>query len=260
MLIPVHDRPAPAAPAGQRFCLKRPWRRKTKLFLLAAPETVIETEMDELQALFETALSRICRFLGCEPGGLIAVEVDPRHYPVPVTRLCRSSPGCRILIDPYNARGFAMVHELTHAVSFNRSRFLAEGLAVFMQYRLSENVLWPFPALPESLRTYAARLHPLQTLLSNTAALRLFDPQGVFGLPNRLAYAQAGSFVDFLVATRGLKRFQALYRACDTQEPDSGDRDPLFRSICGQPLPSLERHWLAWNQVPGKHLLGVEAR
>ena len=236
MLIPGHEQPAPAAPAGPGSRLKRAWRRKAGPFLIAAPETVIETDMDELQTVFQTTLSRICRFLGCEPRGMIAVEVDPRHFPVPVTRLCRSSPGCRIQIDPFSARGFAMVHELTHAVRFNRSRFLAEGLAVFMQYRLSENVLWPFPALPESLRTYAACLHPLQTLLSNTAALRLFDPQGVFGLPNRLAYAQAGSFVDFLVATRGLKRFQALYRACDTQDPDSGDRDPLFREICGQPL------------------------
>jgi hypothetical protein len=134
------------------------------------------------------------------------------------------------------ARKAAILHELVHVFFPNGNRFLAEGLAVHLQDALGGN-----PAFPN----FGKPLHRTvcELLLAKTPPTSSEDPLGLRQIhlaeldliptPNPLTlrvgaelygedkrgqafvYPIAGSFVQFLLETRGVERFRSLY----TQTP-----------------------------------------
>jgi hypothetical protein len=129
-------------------------------------------------------------------------------------------------------RKAAILHELVHVFFPNGNRFLAEGLAVHLQDSLGGN-----PAFPN----FGKPLHRnvCELLLEKTPPTSSEDPLGLgevhlaeldlIPTPNPLTlrvgaeiygedkrgqafvYPIAGSFVQFLLETRGIERFRSLY-------------------------------------------------
>ena len=163
------------------------------------------------------------------------------------------------------SRKAAIMHELVHVFFPNANRFLAEGLAVYLQAAIGENPAFPNFGTPlnenarERLREmtlpnsrmdrpdlthiHLAELDAIAT--PNPLTLRVgHDFYGEDRRGQALVYSIAGSFVQFIVETRRMGKFRAIYErtpliplAHDAGSPDR------WRDVYGETLPDLEREW-----------------
>lgn len=122
----------------------------------------------------------------------------------------------------------ALLHEIVHVYAPHTNRFLAEGFAVYLQAKLGGN-----PALPnegQPLAKLARRHLPSPEKMAELNAVQTPVPLGRV-IEDMTAYLLAGSFVEWLVETRGLERFRVLYQAGD------------YEKAYGKPFADLEREW-----------------
>jgi hypothetical protein len=159
----------------------------------------------------------------------------------------------------------AIMHELVHVYFPNGNRFLAEGLAVYLQAKIGGNPAFPNFGRPlhemavEVLRRMVPEFAsgaPGGLDKIHLAALdRIATPSGLrLRVDLRLyqvddaghahIYPLAGSFVAFLIETHGLERFHALYGRTPLKpfERDAGSPE-RWAEIYGAPLEDLERAW-----------------
>jgi hypothetical protein len=163
------------------------------------------------------------------------------------------------------ARKAAIMHELVHLVFPNANRFLAEGLAIYLQAEIGGNPA--FPNFGRPLHVVAREV--LQELVPEFAsgqpdrldAVRLAELDAI-ATPEPLTlrigarvlgeeprgqariYPLAGSFTQHLVESHGLERFRALYSQTSlvplVQNAGPADR---WLGIYGLSLTDLERGW-----------------
>jgi hypothetical protein len=132
------------------------------------------------------------------------------------------------------ARTGALVHEIVHIYAPHDNRFLAEGLAVYLQERLGGNPAFPNVRGEDFQGLARARLAEVPSLaLLN--AVRTPAPLGQ-GADTRAAYIVAGSFVGFLIEQYGLPTFRRLY--------ETGHYEEAY----GNSLQRLEEEWRAHVQ------------
>jgi hypothetical protein len=159
------------------------------------------------------------------------------------------------------SRKAAILHELAHVYLPNGNRFLAEGLATYLQALLGGN-----PAFPNFGRSLhgLARDSLLEIVSGKTDALASVQLAELDATPtpNPLAlaaarrryerqadiqaaiYAIVGSFVEFLIESQGLERFQKLYRTTPLipGRLGAGAVERWFE-IYGRTLADLEAEW-----------------
>jgi len=173
--------------------------------------------------LSETQMQKYCRYAMAERAkveafwgpawtDLIRIRVDANY------RISRA------LVPAYvGNRGFmemplrrvtrnngALLHEIVHIYAPHDNRFLAEGLAVYLQAKLGGN-----PAVPnegEPLAKLARRHLPSSEAMAKLNEVRTPVPLGRV-MDDMTAYILAGSFVEFLVERHGLERFRNLYES-----------------------------------------------
>lgn len=126
------------------------------------------------------------------------------------------------------ARDGALLHEIVHIYAPNANRFLAEGLAVYLHWKLAANRAFPnygndLNALARSEASGVASLSALDAVRTPTPLESVLN--------ERSAYILAGSFVGFLIEREGLQAFRRLY--------DGAGYDAAF----GRPLAALEQEW-----------------
>jgi hypothetical protein len=118
-------------------------------------------------------------------------------------------------------------HELVHVVAVQMGdpgRFFHEGLAV---------VLGDGGKLQgRSVHALAKRVAPSVDLLDLIRDFESADPM--------TAYSVAGSFVDYLIKTYGLKKIAEYFRAC---RPARVDRIATFEQTFGDTLPRVAASW-----------------
>ena len=166
------------------------------------------------------------------------------------------------------ARKAAIAHELVHVFSPNGNRLLAEGLALYLQAEIGGNPAFPNFGQPlhalvqslwkdgvsESQAGDATRLGHLQLsdldLIATPCPLTLTVMEEFYGEDARgqkHLYAIAGSFVQFLIETRGLDAFRALYQRTPLvplqHHPGSPER---WREVYGCTLDELAQEWKAF--------------
>lgn len=144
----------------------------------------------------------------------------------------------------------AISHEITHVIAPNQNRFLAEGLAVYVQARFGTN-----PAYPN----FGTRLNTAVQPYLGTVSLSTLD---LISTPERLeienvidgkgAYLIAGSFVQFLIERYGIEKFKALYALTPLRiyKKGFGGRPARWEKVYGKNLPALEREWHAKTRKP----------
>jgi hypothetical protein len=163
------------------------------------------------------------------------------------------------------SRSAAIMHELVHIFSPNGNRFLAEGLAVFLQASIGANPA--FPNFGEPLHSIVAKLcvqNGLNSLVQSPRVLTELDllqlaqietPSPLtLRVGNKLfgedrdgqtfVYSIAGSFVQFLVESRGLEEFHYLYNHSPLiPHVRSGSSQARWNEIYGNTLKELESEW-----------------
>lgn len=123
----------------------------------------------------------------------------------------------------------ALLHEIVHIYAPNSNRFLAEGLAVYLQDKMGSNRA--FPNFSDDLNVLAHR-----RLLEVNSLARLNSGQttklwSTLGDERTTSYILGGSFVGFLIDRYGLPRFKSLY--------ETGNYDKSY----GKSLEILEKEW-----------------
>ncbi len=124
----------------------------------------------------------------------------------------------------------AVLHEIVHIYAPSNNRFLAEGLAVYLQDKMGENAA--FPNFGNDLHVFASQR--LSAISSLEALNNVRTPRRLGSIiEERTAYILAGSFVGFLIDKYGLPAFRSLY------EIENYDQ------VYGRSLSTLENEWRA---------------
>jgi hypothetical protein len=163
------------------------------------------------------------------------------------------------------SREAAIAHELVHVFFPNGNRFLAEGLAVYVQATIGGNPA--FPNFGKPLHEYVReRFLEMAPAISGGDEQRLEQVHlaelDAIATPSRLTlgvghevdgeerrgpaftYPIAGSFVQSLIETRGMEMFRALYEQTPfvplAQKAGSPDR---WSDVYNVALADLEDEW-----------------
>ena len=121
-----------------------------------------------------------------------------------------------------------LLHEIVHIYAPHDNRFLAEGLAVYLQATLAGNPA--FPNFGENLRRLAIRGLSGVRSLEALNSVRTPRPLGTV-MDEKTAYVLAGSFVGFLIERYELARFRSVYETED------------YHKVYGKPFGTLESEW-----------------
>jgi hypothetical protein len=122
----------------------------------------------------------------------------------------------------------ALLHEIVHVYAPHDNRFLAEGLAVYLQAKLGGNAALPNEGEP--LAKLARGNLPSSEVMTKLNDVRTPVPLGRV-MDDMTAYLLAGSFVEHLVEKHGLAKFRVLY--------ENGSYETAY----GKPFSELEREW-----------------
>jgi hypothetical protein len=163
------------------------------------------------------------------------------------------------------ARKAAIAHELAHVFFPNSNRFLAEGLAVYLQAEIGGNPAFPNFGRPlhELARELLQKMVPEFALgspngldkiriteleeIATPAPLELEVGEDFYGEDARgqtYIYPVAGSFIQFLMDAHGMERFRTLYMRTPLV-PLQLDAGPPGRwmDVYGASLAALEAEW-----------------
>jgi hypothetical protein len=167
-----------------------------------------------------------------------------------------------------------IMHELAHVYFPNGNRFIAEGLAIYLQAALGSNPAFPnfgrplhelarellLKMVPEFARSETGALEKVRLTdldkIATPSPLRLRvglnlyqdDPSGQAHI-----YAVVGSFAKFLIETHGIRRFRTLYDLTPLRafERETGSPD-RWRDVYGASLGEIETEWKAnFYSAPG---------
>jgi hypothetical protein len=170
------------------------------------------------------------------------------------------------------ARKAAIAHELVHVFWPNGNRFLAEGLAIYLQAIAGGNPAFPNFGRPlhqlacERMQKMARedragvakrfgqiRLNELDAI-ATPSPLALRVGQDFYGEDARgqaHVYPIAGAFIQFLIETCGMEKFRALYMQTPlVPQALNGGVAGRWASVYGGALADLEDQWKA---MLGKH-------
>jgi hypothetical protein len=163
------------------------------------------------------------------------------------------------------ARKAAIAHELAHIFFPNGNRFLAEGLAVYLQAEIGGNPAFPNFGTPlhELVRERLQGMVPEFALgnpngldkirmaeldeIATPAPLELEVGEDFYGEDARgqaHIYPVAGSFIQFLIDAHGMERFRTLYMRTPLLALQQNAGSPgRWMDVYGASLAALEADW-----------------
>ena len=158
---------------------------------------------------------------------IIHIDVDDR-YKLSRALTTKTRGFMEMPLTVVRAQRGALLHEIVHVYAPNTNRFLAEGLAVYLQQELGGNPA--FPNFGKNLRLLAR--NRLSAVSSLEALNNVRTPRPLRTVTQeQTAYILAGSFVQSLIENYGLTMFRNLYEV--------GSYDLVY----GKNLTALEREW-----------------
>ena len=128
-------------------------------------------------------------------------------------------------------RSAAIIHEVTHIIAKHENNsFFSEGLAVYFQERFGDFNVFPSYSVPldDLVRNYKSQLMSFAKLKSNNM---IFEQIGTER--RRIAYIEAGSFINFLIEKYGEKKLADLHNS----------KSLNYKEIYGKEIEKLEIEW-----------------
>ena len=165
-------------------------------------DVVSRQDTETIEKEIRKALNKIPPILGIEYKRNIQVKISDNG-------ICNAEKDIiSVPILHVRDRSAAIIHEATHIMANHESNsFFSEGLAVYFQVRFSEFHVFPNYSLPldDFVRSHQDRLLPI-TKLNNDKII--FEQIGTD--QRRMAYIEAGSFINFLVERYGEQKLAEL--------------------------------------------------
>ena len=156
----------------------------------------------------------------------------------------------RTMVEVYGEQGrLDPYHETAHALAAGLGSppaIFSEGLAVYMSARLGTRPLEHLGGAEASLGQRASQLKGTDEWIALDSLLAFTEIGSTESNPPA-AYAQAGSFVQFLIDQHGRDKFLQAYRqTVNSMHADSAAANrQALETIYEQPLAELEQQWLA---------------
>ena len=188
--------------------------------------SVSQADIDRVRNEAEKALQNICPILGIQNNKSVNIRIVKGG-------ICNAYGGV-ISLPIWHVRNkrAAIVHEVTHIIAkHSENRFFSEGLAVYFQERFGEDKGFPnFAGVPlnDLVKNYKDQLMPISQLADNNEIFRQVGTE-----KRKIAYIEAGSFVNYLVEEYGEQELKELH--------DSWSLD--YKSIYGKGLKELAIEW-----------------
>jgi hypothetical protein len=135
----------------------------------------------------------------------------------------------------------AIIHEVTHIIAKHEDNsFFSEGLAVYFQERFGEFHGFPNYSVPldDLVRNHKDQLLQIPKLKSHNKIFRQVETER-----RRIAYIEAGSFINFLVVKYGEQKLAELHNS----------RSLNYKQVYGKEIEKLEVEWK--NYVFGNPLM-----
>jgi len=187
---------------------------------------VSQSDIERVKKEGEKALNTVCPVLGIEKNKRIKIQIVEGG-------ICNAYGGVVSLpIRFVTSKRAAIVHEVTHIIAkHENNRFFSEGLAVYFQERFGEDHGFPnFSGLPldDLVRNNKDQLMTITKLMNDNEIFRQVGTER-----RRIAYIQAGSFINFLVVTYGEQKLADLHNSWTLN----------YKKIYGKKVKELEAEW-----------------
>lgn len=144
-----------------------------------------------------------------------------------------------------------IMHELVHIYFPNSNRFLAEGLAVWLQQEIGTNVTYPnfgvdFDWILRNELGSGLKSFRIEQLDRITTPTNLLMRVGRETIEENWTYLIAGSFIRFLVKEFSLETFKSLFSLTPLIpfQRDCGSAR-RWRDIYGMTLTELQNRWVS---------------
>jgi len=135
----------------------------------------------------------------------------------------------------------AIIHEVTHIIAkHGNNSFFSEGLAVYFQERFGEFHAFPNFSVPldDLVRKHKDQLLQIAKLKGDNEIFRQVETE-----QRRIAYLEAGSFINFLVVKYGEQKLAELHNSMSLN----------YKQVYGKEIEKLEVEWK--NYVLGNPLI-----
>jgi prepilin-type processing-associated H-X9-DG protein len=209
-------------------------------------------EIDQISRQKDAGFEQICRFVGRDSDVRIRLVFFEDQE---TKRTATGHQGAgwaygRTIVEVYNDREkLDPYHETTHILMGplgNPPALFNEGFAVYMSERLGAYAL-------ESLSGGKAAIHQRVRELRDKGdwielpKLLSFTEIGSEQTRPPVAYAEAASFVKFLIDTYGKDKFLQAYKTLRNSGNKAVQEDNVkkLEQICGKPLQTLQQQWEA---------------
>ena len=210
-------------------------------------EALSDEDIQVFEQTLRRAVAKVCAWWGPTFAGPYHVTIkDDRKPSMAMIPAWRGHRGNMLFMSEKTRKHVSPVlHEVTHIFASNANRFLAEGLAVYAQEHLGGQRAYP---------NFGRDLHKAAKPYADWADLPMLDaivvPKGLLtpDRPQQLkAYTVAGSFVRYLIETRGMEKFRALYALTPMVPHERIPSDPArWETVYGMPLTALAAAWKAF--------------
>jgi len=182
-------------------------------------------DIKEIKKEVRTALSSIPQLLGIKYKNNTEIKIVD-------TGICYANGNIISLsISHIRDRSAPVIHEATHIITKHEyNSFFSEGLAVYFQERFGGNNGFPNFSMPlnELVRNNKAQLLSISQLTNNN---EIFEQVGTER--RRMAYIEAGSFINFLVEKYGEQKLADLHNSSSLN----------YRKVYGKNIKELEVEW-----------------
>jgi len=193
---------------------------------------VTEDDIEAVSGELKNAIKFIPQILGVKNRKTIKINIVDEG-------ICHTQEDIIFLpIQHIRGKSAAIVHELTHIIARHENNsFFSEGLAVYFQEKYGNLKSFPDFSIPldDSLRNHKGQLINLSTLKNDNEIFEQFGTE-----KRRLAYIEAGSFINYLVVKFGEKKLTDLSKSSSLN----------YKHIYGKTFEELETDWK--NFVFGK--------
>jgi hypothetical protein len=199
----------------------------------ADPRITVSSELQDIStADIENVKREVRVALGAIPQILGVSSYKATNIQIVESGICYATDGTVSLsVDHIRDSSAPIIHEVTHILAnHGQNSFFSEGLAVYFQERFGRTSGFPNFSVPldELVRYHQGQLLGLQ---------QLFNDNEIFGQvgteQRRLAYIEAGSFINFLVEKYGEQKLAELHNSKNLD----------FKKVYGKKLRELEREW-----------------
>jgi len=196
---------------------------------------VSESDIESIKKEVGKAIHYIPPILGIEYKKIIKVKIVDNG-------ICDAKGDIVILpILHLRDKSAVIIHEVTHIIAKHENNsFFSEGLAVYFQERFGEFHGFPNYSVPldDLVRNYKELLLQITKLQNDNRIFEQFETE-----QRRLAYIEAGSFINFLVVRYGEQKLAELHNS----------KSLNYKEVYGIDIKSLEVEWK--NYVLGYPLM-----